>query len=558
MAFSWWRQWAKRLASKGGSGLRKPSRRMREKRYRRSRCERLEDRTLLAANLFLQSMVANGPQAGVGATAALMVGGELPVQFTTPAGFLTSGFSGGTFYFAYDSTYFSSPATISGALTKSLTPAQAAEINIGGNSLLSQSPGPNGFQVTVSDAFVSGTIHRVTVAITNNSSSANDVTGSTGGVLFAINLQPLAATASTNLCLYNSTLLSKADLISDVNAADYALGLPTSLTQTYNATYDFQANVAANTLPTLALGGQMNTGSGAITPVPSVPASGGAATVYANILNPDPAGNALYAWTVVLNYDPTQFTLNPAFGTGDLQWGTIETANGSSSSNWTAGANAQSVSSTDEEVLVTGFTTAANAISNTYFGSLFSITFHVNTSTAVNGTSSINLLANTTSSGYSQRVSTALMGTGTPANQTFTPSIPNSSLDADIVLISSGTFNGRRVVQSLGRLRYPRHLDGRRVGRHGKRCADPGQRRFRGYIHQPGHRLRQRHVCPQQRDELDLDLHHGRQDLPLHYRGHHPCHLCGRHGLQRQQRHDDPDSHEGRVDDHRRGQQQEL
>jgi hypothetical protein len=132
MALCWWRQWAKRLGSKGRSGPRKPSRRLREKRYRRSQCERLEDRTLLAANLFLQSIVTNGPNAPVGATAAsdtLMVGGELPVQFTTPANFLSNGFSGGTFYFAYDATYFSSPATISGALTKSLTLAQAAEIN---------------------------------------------------------------------------------------------------------------------------------------------------------------------------------------------------------------------------------------------------------------------------------------------------------------------------------------------------------------------------------------------------------------------------------------------
>ncbi len=74
------------------------------------------------ANLFLQSVVTNGPQAGVNGTAALMVGGELPVQFTTPAGFLTSGFSGGTFYFAYDASVFSTVATISAHSRKVLPP----------------------------------------------------------------------------------------------------------------------------------------------------------------------------------------------------------------------------------------------------------------------------------------------------------------------------------------------------------------------------------------------------------------------------------------------------
>jgi hypothetical protein len=190
-------------------------RRFRDKLYRQSQCERLEDRTLLAANLFLQSIVTNGPNAPVGTTAAfdtLMVGGEFPVQFATPAGFLSNGFSQGTFFFAYDTTYFSSPADISNALTKSLTAAQAAEINIGGNSLLSQSPGPNGFQVAVSDATLSGAVHRVTVGINNDSNTSNDVTGSTGGVLFAINLQPKATTASTNLYLYNSSTLGKADV----------------------------------------------------------------------------------------------------------------------------------------------------------------------------------------------------------------------------------------------------------------------------------------------------------------------------------------------------------
>jgi hypothetical protein len=213
MALSWWHQWAKRLTLKGGSGSRKPSRRLREKLYRRSQCERLEDRTLLAANLFLQSIVSDGAggyetNAAVGTAAAsdtLMAGGEFPVQFATPANFLSNGFSGGTFFLAYDSSVFTAPATVSSVLTKSLTAAQSAEINIGSNSVLSQSTGPNGFQVAVSDIARSGNIHRLTVFVSNDSNSANAVTGSTGGVLFAINLQPVATTASTNLCLYNST-----------------------------------------------------------------------------------------------------------------------------------------------------------------------------------------------------------------------------------------------------------------------------------------------------------------------------------------------------------------
>ncbi len=125
MALSWWHQWVRRLTSKGRSGPRKPSRRLREKRYRRSQCERLEDRTLLAANLFLQSIVTNGPNAPVGATAAsdtLMVGGELPVQFTTPANFLSNGFSGGIFYFAYDASVFATVTSISGASRAVLPP----------------------------------------------------------------------------------------------------------------------------------------------------------------------------------------------------------------------------------------------------------------------------------------------------------------------------------------------------------------------------------------------------------------------------------------------------
>ncbi len=267
MTLSWWHPWAKRLTSTVASGLRRPSRRRRENRYRRSQCERLEDRTLLAANLFLQSMATNGPQAGVNGTAALMVGGQLPVQFTTPtSGLLTNGFSGGNFYFAYDTTYFATVGAISNALTKSLTPAQSAEINLGGNSVLSQSPGTEGFQVSVSDSSLSGSsIHRVFVAITNNGHSANNVTGSTGGVLFAINLQPLATTSSTNLYLYNSSTLGKSDTSLDVTGTGYSLGLPASLTNSaYNATYDFQASVAANTLPTLSLGGLMNTASGAV------------------------------------------------------------------------------------------------------------------------------------------------------------------------------------------------------------------------------------------------------------------------------------------------------
>ncbi len=125
MLLSWWHQWAKRLTSKGGSRSRKPSRRLREKLYRRSQCERLEDRTLLAANLFLQSIVTNGPNAPVGTTAAndtLMIGGEIPVQFATPAGFLSNGFSGGTFYFAYDTSVFATVTSIAGRLRAVLPP----------------------------------------------------------------------------------------------------------------------------------------------------------------------------------------------------------------------------------------------------------------------------------------------------------------------------------------------------------------------------------------------------------------------------------------------------
>ncbi len=396
---------------------------------------------LSTANLFLQSMVADGPQAGVNGTAALVVGGQLPVQFTTPAGFLTNGFSGGTFYFAYDTSVFSIPTPVASVLTKSLTPAQSAEINIGSNSVLGQSTGPNGFRVGVSDATVSGTIHRVTVVIGNDSNSTNDVTGSTGGLLFAINLQPLATTLLTNLYLYNSSTLSKTDAIYDKNANSYTLGLPASLTNAaYNASYDFQAGVAANTLPTLSLGGLMNRASGAVMPVPSVAASGGTVTVYANIQNPDPSANALYSWTVALDYDPTRFSLqNPAFG-GDLQLGTIETDNNGSAgygNTWTTGTvNQQNVSPTDEEVLVTAFTSTTTAVTNTYFGSLFSITFHVNTSTAQAGTSSIRLLANTTALGYPQNFATAL--SGTTADQTITPTIPNSSLNVGITLTGGG------------------------------------------------------------------------------------------------------------------------
>ncbi len=459
MALSWWHQWVRRLASKGRSGPRKPSRRMREKLYRRSQCERLEDRTLLAANLFLQSIVTNGPNAPVGATAAsdtLMVGGELPVQFTTPAGFLNNGFSGGTFYFAYDTSVFSTPAPVTSALTKSLTPAQSAEINIGSNSVLSQSPGTAGFQVNVSDALISGSIHRVTVSISNGGVNSDNVTASTGGVLFAINLQPTVAATSTNLCLYNYSTLSKTDSISDKNAANYTLGLPTSLTQTYNAAYDFQANVIANTLPTLALGGPMNTASGAVAPIPPVPTTGGTATVYANIASPDPAGNGLYNWTVVLNYDPTQFTLpNPTFG-GDLQLGTVETANNGSGGNgilWTTGTvNQENVSPSDEEVLASAFTLQTTPVSNTYFGSLFSITFHVNTSTATPQTSYIHLLASTTSPGYPQTLSTTLSGAA--GNQTFSPSIPNGSLDAAVTLPSNGPQTSTTVTSSNPSVTY--------------------------------------------------------------------------------------------------------
>ncbi len=323
--------------------------------------------------------------------------------------------------------------------------------------MLGKSTGPNGFGVTVADALLSGTIHRALVTVTNDSNAANDVTGSTGGVLFAINLQPLATATSTNLYLYNSSGLNKTDAIYDVNASPYVLSLPASLTNAlYNAAYDFQANVIANTLPTLSLGGQMNTASGAVAPIPSVPTTGGTATVYANIANPNPAGNGLYNWTVVLNYDPTQFTLpNPTWG-GDLQLGTVETSNNGSGGNgigWTAGSiNQQNVNSTDEEVVVTAFTLQTTPVSNTYFGSLFSITFHVNTSTATPQTSYIHLLASTTSPGYPQTLSTTLSGAA--GNQTFSPSIPNGSLDAAVTLPSNGPQTSTTVTSSNPSVTY--------------------------------------------------------------------------------------------------------
>jgi RHS repeat-associated protein len=259
MALSWWQQWAKRLTTKGRPGSRGQSRRLREKLHRPLQCERLEDRNLLAGNLFLQSMVTDGPNAPVGTVAAddtLAAGEELPVQFTTPAGFLSNGFAGGTFYLAYDASVFSLPtASWTGATTKTLTAAQAAEVNIDNNSVLSQSPGTSGFGVTVTDTTLTGSYHLVKVSVTNDADTANNITGSTGGVLFAINLQPAATTSSTNLCLYNATVLGRADTIYDATtqANAYSLGLPSALT-TYNSTCGFQANVVGDNLPAALTG----------------------------------------------------------------------------------------------------------------------------------------------------------------------------------------------------------------------------------------------------------------------------------------------------------------
>ena len=307
MALSWWYQLAKHLTSKDGPRSRKESRRLRENLYRRSGCERLEDRCLLTANLFLQGGAPTGPLPYVptGTSAAsdtLAVGGVLPVEFATPAGSLPSGFAAGTFYFAYDATVFNSPAAIaypSPAYTNELTPAQAAELNIN-NGVLRQSTGPTGFAVTVTDTTQAtwGNYHVVTIIVTDNTNLANNVTVPTGGVLFAINLVPKATTTSTNLNLVNSSPIPNyEDMIYSANASGaYALSLPQNLKTAFNSTYDFQANVVANPLPTLCLGGQMNTWNGAITPIPSV-AAGGTAMVYANIQNADPSGSGLYAWT---------------------------------------------------------------------------------------------------------------------------------------------------------------------------------------------------------------------------------------------------------------------
>ncbi len=132
---------------------------------------------------------------------------------------------------------------------------------------------------------------------------------------------------------------------------------------------------------------------------------------------------------------------NPTWG-GDLQLGTVETSNNGNAgttgySYWTTGTvNQENVSPTDEEVLLTAYTPQTTPVKNSYFGSLFSITFHVNTSTATAGTSSINLLANTTASEYPQNFPTVL--TGTAANQAFSPTIPNSSLNTGITLTGGG------------------------------------------------------------------------------------------------------------------------
>jgi hypothetical protein len=94
------------------------------------------------------------------------------------------------------------------------------------------------------------------------------------------------------------------------------------------------------------------------------------------------------------------------------------------------------------EVLVTAFTSDATPVTNTYFGSLFSMTFHVNHSTAVNGTSTINLLANTThlvTGGFAQTFYTTLAGSA--GNQTFSPTIPNSGLNAGITVTGSSISN---------------------------------------------------------------------------------------------------------------------
>ena len=68
--------------------------------------------------------------------------------------------------------------------------------------------------------------------------------------------------------------------------------------------------------------------------------------------------------------------------------------------------------------------------------------------------------------------------------------------------------------------------------------------------HEPG----TRHLRQQYGHGLHLDLGDRREDLQRHRRRHHHRHLYGRHGLRRQQRHDDPDGH-GAADHGHRGHQ---
>ncbi len=108
--------------------------------------------------------------------------------------------------------------------------------------MLAQSPGPDGFSVSVTDAAVSGTIHLVTVSIGNDANAANNVSLATGGVLVAIDLQAKAGGSSpsssdengnvpvtTNLCLYNAAAAGRRDAIGDGAGKLYNLALPASL-----------------------------------------------------------------------------------------------------------------------------------------------------------------------------------------------------------------------------------------------------------------------------------------------------------------------------------------
>src|SRR5207253_2471328 len=136
--------------------------------------------------------------------------------------------------FIYDTAIFNTLIPFTGASTKNLTAVQAGELTIAGG-VLSQSPGSNGFSVTLTDSVLSGTLHYGTVNVSNNRNTANEVTGSTGGVIFGITLHAKTTENSSNIYLYNSVIDGRTDVIgipSSKGGGTYVLNLPTSLTYT--------------------------------------------------------------------------------------------------------------------------------------------------------------------------------------------------------------------------------------------------------------------------------------------------------------------------------------